>query len=144
MPSQSKTLALAAELRGASMRFARRLRQERPANPDLSLSDHSALGTLNKGGPMTPGELAAHERMRPPSMTRIAAKLEELGLVERSAHPTDGRQVMLSVSEAGRALIKENRRRRDAWLTQRLLELEPEEREALARATQILDRLASS
>ncbi len=77
-------------------------------------------------------------------MTRIAAALEVAGLVTRTDHPTDGRQVLLAASPAGVALLREDRRRRDVWLAQRLRELEPDEVAVLARAAQILDRLAGS
>lgn len=137
-------MALAAELRGALTRFNRRLRQERPEVADLTLSHLSALGTLEKAKAMTPGELAAAERVQPPSMTRIVAKLEQHGLVRREAHPTDGRQVILAVTDEGRALMRESRRRRDVWLTQRLQELSAEERTILSRAAAILERMVQS
>lgn len=144
MTSMPKTMGLAAELRGALTRFTRRLRQERPEVADLTLSHLSALGTLEKAKVMTPGELASAERVQPPSMTRIVAKLEQHGLVRREAHPTDGRQVILAPTEAGLALMKESRRRRDVWLTQRLLELTREERATLSEAAAILERLVRS
>lgn len=137
-------MALAAELRGALTRFTRRLRQERPEVADLTLSHLSALGTLEKAKAMTPGELAGAERVQPPSMTRIVAKLEQHGLVRREAHPTDGRQVILAPTDAGRELMRESRRRRDVWLTQRLLELSREERATLSEAAAILERMVRS
>lgn len=134
----------AAALRDALMRFNRRLRKERPSYTELNPSHLSALGSLDRAGAMSPSELAASERVQPPSMTRIVARLEELGYVQRTAHPTDGRQVVLAATTAGRALLKESRRHSDAWLAQRLRELTPGERSALAEASQILDRLARS
>jgi DNA-binding MarR family transcriptional regulator len=125
------------------MRLARRMRSER-ADSSLTLSQTSALAVLERKGPLTPRELAAQERVQPPSMTRIAAALEVAGLVTRTDHPTDGRQVLLAASPAGVALLREDRRRRDVWLAQRLRELEPDEVAVLARAAQILDRLAGS
>jgi DNA-binding MarR family transcriptional regulator len=77
-------------------------------------------------------------------MTRVLAVLEGAGLVTRTAHPTDGRQVVMSVSAAGLALLREDRRRRDAWLAQRLRTLDAEEVAVLGRAAAILDRLANS
>ncbi len=135
--------ALASALRLSVMRLARRMRAER-SDSSLTLSQTSALATLDRRGPLTPRELAAQERVQPPSMTRIAAALEVAGLVTRTGHPTDGRQVLLAASPAGAALLREDRRRRDAWLAQRLRELEPEEVAVLARAARILDRLAGS
>jgi DNA-binding MarR family transcriptional regulator len=135
--------ALASALRLSVMRLARRMRGER-ADTSLTLSQLAALATLERHGPLTPRELAAAERVQPPSMTRLLASLVTGGLVTRSDHPTDGRQVLLAASPEGVALLREDRRRRDAWLAQRLRELEPEDREVLRRAAAVLDRLASS
>ncbi len=135
--------ALASALRLAVMRLARRMRGER-ADTSLTLSQLAALATLERSGPLTPRELAAAERVQPPSMTRLAASLEAAGLVTRTAHPSDRRQVLLAASPAGTALLHEDRRRRDAWLARRLAELPPEDREVLRRAAAVLDRLATA
>jgi DNA-binding MarR family transcriptional regulator len=135
--------ALASALRLAVMRLARRMRSER-ADTSLTLTQLAALATVERHGPLTPRELAAAERVQPPSMTRIAASLEAEGLLTRTDHPTDGRQVLLAISPAGTALLREDRRRREAWLAQRLRELEPEDREVLRRAAAVLDRLAGA
>ena len=135
--------ALASSLRLAVMRLARRMRAER-ADSSLSLSQLAALATLDRHGPLTPGELAGYEKVQPPSMTRLAASLEGAGLVTRTAHPSDRRQVLLAVSPAGAALLREDRRRREAWLAQRLRALDPEDRAVLRKAAAILDRLGSS
>ena len=142
MPTATET-ALASTLRLGVMRLARRMRAQR-ADTMLTLSQLAALATLDRHGALSPGELAAHEKISPPSMTRLLAVLESAGLVVRTAHPTDRRQVMLAVSAEGLALLKEDRRRRDVWLAQRLQDLEPEELAVLQRAAGILDRLASS
>ena len=142
MPVRAET-ALASSLRLAVMRLARRMRSER-ADTSLTLSQLAALATLERHGPLTPRELAAAERVSPPSLTRIVASLETAGLVTRRSHPTDGRQVLLEVTPSGAALLREDRRRRDAWLAQRLLALEPADREVLRRAADVLDRLAAS
>jgi DNA-binding MarR family transcriptional regulator len=139
----AKTAGLAASLSGAAMRFSRRLRRERPDH-GLTVSQLSALGILYSASAMTPRELADAERVQPPSMTRIVAVLEERGLVQRSAHPTDRRQVILSPTETGAALIRENRRLREAWLARQLAALTPSERATLRDAAQILDRLAGT
>lgn len=135
--------ALASALRLAVVRLARRMRAERPES-DLSLTQLSALAVLERQGPLTPRELAAAERIRPPSMTRVVAALEAAGLVIRTDHPTDGRQVLLAASPAGAALLREDRRRREAWLAQRLRDLDADDREVLRRAAAVLDRLAGS
>ncbi|MCU1622521.1 MAG: yusO [Frankiales bacterium] len=132
---------LASELRTTVMRLARRLRNQR-TDDSLSLSQIATLGTLSRHGALTPSELAAHERVQPPSMTRLLAKLEEAGLVSRTDHPTDGRQVLVAVSDKGLAMIKADRRRRDAWLAQRMRDLPTEDVAVLHRASEILGRIA--
>ena len=135
--------ALASELRMSVMRLARRLRGER-VDTSVSITQLAALATLDRHGPLTPGELATHERVQPPSMTRIVAALEAAGLVTRSDHPTDGRQVLLAPSVHGRTLLRAERRRRDAWLARRLRELDPEDVAVLRRAAVVLERLAGA
>ena len=132
---------LASSLRLAVMRLARRMRAER-ADTSLTLSQLAALATLERRGAMTPRDLAAAERVQPPSMTRLAGSLEEQGLITRTPHASDGRQVLLAVSPPGAALLREDRRRREAWLARQLAELEPTERTVLQQATAVLDRLA--
>ncbi len=134
---------LASALRLSVMRLARRMRAER-AEASLSLSQLAALATLERSGPMTPRELAAAERVQPPSMTRLAASLEAAGLVVRTAHPSDGRQVLLAASPAGVALLREDRRRREAWLARQLDGLDAEDKAVLRRAATLLERLAGS
>jgi DNA-binding MarR family transcriptional regulator len=133
-------VALASELRTSVMRLARRLRRMR-ADTTLSLGQLAALGTLDRHGPMTPGELASHERVQPPSMTRIVNALEQTGYVTRTPHPKDGRQVVVSLTAEGVRLLKEDRRQREAWLAQRLRDLTPEERDLLHQAAAVLDKL---
>ena len=128
---------LASDLSLAVMRLARQLRFRRPQSP-VSLSQLSALATLDKEGPMTPGALAERERVRPPSMTRVIASLAELGLVDRTAHPVDGRQVLVSVSEAGADLLESERRASREWLAQRLDALDSAERDTLRTAADLM------
>ncbi len=141
-PTRSQT-AVASSLRLAVMRLARRLRGER-SDSSLTISQLAALSTLERSGPLTPRELAAAERVQPPSMTRVTASLEAAGLVTRADHPSDGRQVLLAASPAGVAIVREDRRRRDAWLAQRLHDLPAEDIEVLRRAAVVLERLAAS
>lgn len=138
--TMSADTALASELRTSVMRLARRLRRMRTDTP-LSLGQLAALGTLDRHGAMTPGELAEHERVQPPSMTRIVKALEAEGYVSRCAHPTDGRQVVVSLTDPARKLLREDRRQREAWLAQRLRDLPAEDRDVLHRAAAVLDRL---
>lgn len=128
---------LASDLSLATVRLARQLRFRRPDSP-VSLSQLSALATLSKEGPMTPGALAVRERVRPPSMTRVIASLAELGFVHRAAHPDDGRQVLVSVSSTGAELLEAERRASREWLQQRLAELTPDQRETLLEAADLM------
>ena len=125
------------------MRLARRLRLER-GRDDLTLNQLAVLGTLDRCGPRSVGELAAIERVKPPSMTRTVASLEEAGLVTRRPHDTDGRQVVVELTAAAREVIQVDRRRREAWLAQRLAELDPAQRELLRQVAPLLEELAGS
>ena len=140
MPTLTKTAELASTLRVSVMRLGRRLRAERVVT-DLSLTQMAALGTLDRHGPLTPRELAEHEKVQPPSMTRVLAGLEERGLILRTPHETDGRQHLVSLTAEANALLKEDRRRRDAWLARRLAELTQEERDVLRAAAPVIERL---
>ena len=133
---------LAAELRLSVMRLRRRLAHERDPDNELSLGAMTVLGCLHRRGEMTVGELAAAERVQPPSMTRTVNCLEEGGYVARRPHATDGRQVLVVLSDRGRTTLLADRARRDAWLSQRLRELSAEERAVLRKAAPILDRLS--
>lgn len=134
---------LAGDLRVALVRSVRRLRLERSSD-DITDGQYSVLAALSTLGPLTPGDLAERDHVQPPSMTRTVARLVEAGLVSRGEHPTDRRQVLVTITEAGEREVRETRRRRDAWLSQRLAELTPEERATLARATDILRRIAAA
>ena len=149
MPTVEKVVrsdsGLASSLRVSVTRLGRRLRTESTGQAgQVSIGGLSVLGHLYREGERTLGQLAAAERVQPPSMTRTVNCLEQDGLVERSPHPTDGRQVVVRLSPAGRDLVVAERRRRDAWLAQRLAELTPEERRLLRQAAPILDRLSQS
>ncbi|HEY0776192.1 MAG TPA: MarR family transcriptional regulator [Nocardioidaceae bacterium] len=134
---------LAAGLRIAVARLTRRIRSERDPHNELSLGQLSVLGSLYRGGACSIGELAALERVQPPSMTRTVNCLEGDGYVVRKPHATDGRQVVIELADKGRSTLEADRRRRDAWLAQRLRELTPQERSVLRQAAPILERLAS-
>ena len=123
-------------------RLSRRLRQER--HTDLTATQLSALGTIRLHGPLTIGALAGLEKVQPPSITRTVNCLSDLGLLRREPHPSDGRQVILHLSEAGEERLAAERRRRDAWLAQRLRELDPADKEVLRRAVPLLEELAQA
>jgi DNA-binding MarR family transcriptional regulator len=135
---------LASELRLSVMRLRRRLANERHPDNPLSMGAMAVLGCLFRHGDLTVGELAAHERVQPPSMTRTVNALEVGGYVTRRAHETDGRQVVVALSEQGRTTLLADRARRDAWLARRLRELSSEERDVLRRAAPLLERLATA
>lgn len=141
MAEKTPAAKLAVMLRDAITRLNRRVRQARPVG-DLTVTQLSALTSLELAGALTPRELADVERVQPPTMTKIVAKLEERGLVQRTPHPTDGRQVILSTTEVGREVFGRYERLRDEWLAARLAELTPDERDVLEHAASILGRIA--
>lgn len=132
---------LAHDLRLAVMRLSRRLRNQR-VDTSVTLTQLAALSTLKRHGAMSPGELAAHERVQPPSMTRVVVVLEEKGLVTRTPHATDGRQVVIELTPAADELLAAEARAREAWLTGQLDELSIEEQTMLRAAVAIIDKLA--
>jgi DNA-binding MarR family transcriptional regulator len=132
---------LAALLRPSLLRLTRLVRNQR-VDMTVTLTQLSAMATLANAGPMSAGELANRERVQPPSMTKVLANLEERGLVRRAVHPSDKRQAIIEITDAGRALLESERRSRDAWLSRRLAELTPEERALLQDVVPILDKLA--
>ena len=133
---------LASELRFSVMRLRRRLAVERHPDNELSMNSMAVLGALHRNGELTLGELAAHERVQPPSMTRAIKCLEEDGYVTRRPHESDGRQVLVSLSDKGRTTLLADRARRDEWLATRLRELTADDRAVLRKAAPILERLA--
>lgn len=132
---------VAARLRLSTTRLARRLRQE--AGSGHTPSQMSALSCVHRHGPLTLGALAEYERVAPPSITKIAAKLEAAGLIERTTDPSDRRVHLVSATKAGRALIAESRRRKTAWLTGCVQGLGSEEQVRLAAALDVLDVLTA-
>ena len=134
--------SLAADLRVALMHVVRRLRMER-SSERITDGQYGVLAALSNRGPMTPSALAEDQHVQPPPMTRMVNALAEAGLVERSPHPSDGRQVVVSITEAGTAEVRETRRRRNAWLAGRLAALDPAEREVLAQAVVVLRKVSA-
>ena len=132
---------LAHTLRQTVLRLARRVRAER-ADSAMSDGKLSVLFVLMNEGAQTLGSLAESERITPPSMNRTINALVEQGFVTRESDATDGRKVVIDISDAGRRLVKETRRRRDAWFSSRLAALSPEERDLLEAAAPVLRRLA--
>jgi DNA-binding MarR family transcriptional regulator len=139
MATTSTVSGLAAHLRLSVARTNRRLRQE--AGSGLSPTLTAALATVERHGPLTPSELAGRERVQRPTATKLIAKLETAGLVLRTGDPADRRSSLITISSAGRDLLKESRSRKDAFLAQRLRALPAEDRATLERAAVLLERL---
>ncbi|MBP5939995.1 MarR family winged helix-turn-helix transcriptional regulator [Streptomyces acidiscabies] len=131
----------AAEIRQGVTRLARRLRAVRTPGA-LSNNKLGVLGQLYRGGPRTPGELAAAEHQRPQSLTRVFAELEAEGLVARTRAEDDGRQSLLSLTDAGREALRGEVAERDEWLARAMEECTDTEREVLLLAARLMDRLS--
>jgi DNA-binding MarR family transcriptional regulator len=130
---------LATHLRLTIARTARRLRQE--AGSDLSPSMSTALATIERHGPMTPSELAARERVQRPTATRVLARLEDMGLIQRTPDPQDRRSSLVAITPEASEMLAEQRTRKTAFLAERLDRLGAEDRAALGRAADILERM---
>jgi DNA-binding MarR family transcriptional regulator len=132
--------ALAARLRVAGWRFARRMRQE--SDPGITPTLHAALHSIETHGPITAGQLAAHEHVQKPTMTRTIQALLDRELIERLPDPLDGRVSWLRITPTGRKLLQRSRRRTDEFLAKRVKKLTPDERELLEEAAALLGKLA--
>jgi DNA-binding MarR family transcriptional regulator len=133
------TTVVADQLGMAVTRLARLLRQQ--AASDLTPTMRAAVGTIAGEGPLTLGELAAIEQVAPPTATKVVAKLEERGLVEREDDPSDRRVVRVMLSDAGRRWLEADRRRRHAWLAARIDALPKADRRRLHDAIEVLEHL---
>jgi DNA-binding MarR family transcriptional regulator len=132
----------AARLRMAIVRTARRLRQEAAGEgAELTPTAGSALATVERHGPLTPSELAAIERIKRPTATRILRGLLEAGLVDRSPDPADGRSALVSVNAAGRERLRRLRGRKNAYLARRMRDLPAEDLRTLERAAELLEQI---
>ena len=129
----------AGRLRLSATRLARRLRQE--ADAGLTPSMLSALTAIECKGPLTLGALADHERVAPPSVTKLVTRLEAEGLVVRTADADDRRVCRVATSAKGAALLDESRRRKTAWLAGRIATLDADQQRRLADAVDVLDLL---
>jgi DNA-binding MarR family transcriptional regulator len=132
----------AGELRALVGRLARRLRQTSVVG-DMTLSQASVLSLLEREGPATPGILATKEHISPQSMGAILISLEALGLVSRTPDPTDGRCLVVSLTEAGIQAVHGARRQREERLARALADnFTDEEQQVLIAALPLLERLA--
>jgi DNA-binding MarR family transcriptional regulator len=142
--SDEVVLRAAAALRRGTTNLSRRLRMERPETGE-PLLELSVLGHLSVRGPMTPGELAAAERVQPQTLTRTLAALEAKGQISRQTDIADRRRSLLSVTEAGRRLLLRDMRQRDSWLALAMTQnLTPTECELLRLAAGLMERLAEA
>lgn len=132
---------LAARLRTAVTRLNRKLRQQALAG--LSPAQASALGTVNRLGKPTLGELAAAELVQPPTVTRLVASLEAAGLVAREADVADRRVVRVTITAEGRRNLQRIRTVKNAYLTRRLTALDPKERAQAEGLTRLLEHLVA-
>ena len=137
--SEASDLDLAARLRLSVTRLARRLRQQ--SGEGLTPSQNSALASIERGGALTPSELATIERIQRPTATRILAQLSDAGLVARETDPVDRRVSRVRITPAGVALLKRGRSRKNAYLARRLRTLKPEELALLEQAAELIERL---
>lgn len=131
-----------ARLRLAVFRLARRIRQN--ARTGVTPSQLSALATLDRVGPLQPAQLAEHEGIGRSTVTRLAATLEEAGLVARRPDPADGRCAILELTPDGHELLAASRSRAVAYLADRVATLDGDDRAAIERVTAILERLAGA
>ncbi|MHC3000064.1 MarR family winged helix-turn-helix transcriptional regulator [Microbacterium sp. HJ5] len=134
--------AAASRLRIATFRLARRMRTQRAVD-SMSDGQFAVLAALWVHGSHTLGELAERERVSAPSMNRTVNCLQESGYVSRAADESDGRKVVISLTDAGRAVVDETARRRDAWVEAALADLTPAERETLDAAAELMQRMVA-
>ena len=138
-PPVTDLAGLASQLRLSVFRASRTLRRESQAG--ISPSMLAALSTIDRHGPITAGDVAQHEQVRKPTVTRILAGLVDEGLIERTADPLYRRVAWVQLTPAGRALMRNVRRRSDRFLAGRLRALDPADLATLERAAEILDRV---
>jgi DNA-binding MarR family transcriptional regulator len=137
-------MAIASTVRRSVMSLGRRLKLERPADGRTSL-ELSVLGHLHRRGQLTPGDLAAAERVQPQTLTRTLTSLEAAGLIARAMHPGDGRRVLLGLTEAGLAALRRDMAERDSWLAGAMTAtLSGTELEILRLAAGLLERVADT
>lgn len=137
-------LSEAARIRRGVVRLNRRLRQERGNEAGLTPNQLIVLGHLHRHHSATPGEIAAAERQRPQSLTRVFGELEAEGLISRAADPVDRRQSVLRLTAKGHRALDRDMGERDVWLAEALASLSATERGVLELAGVLMERLAGS
>jgi len=139
-PPATDIADLASRLRLGVTRLARKLRRE--GDTGITPTLLAALSTIERHGPVTAGDLASHEQVEKPTVTRLLSVLEEQALIERTPDPLDGRVAWVQISPTGRKLLQSTRRRKDGYLAKRIKGLSADEQATLERAAEILERLA--
>ncbi|MEU9114390.1 MarR family transcriptional regulator [Streptomyces sp. NPDC048483] len=140
MPEE-KQERLATDLGATVGQLMRRLRAASPQG-ELSPTQRAVIARIDADGPATTAALARAELVRPQSMRMTVGSLEERGVLARSPHPTDGRQVVFSLTEEGRRVLKDVRQAKQNWLAVAIAErLTPQEQRTLATATELMRRL---
>ena len=142
-PATRSTEADASDLMQAVGTLLRRVRGE-SGNVGLSWSQAAAMGRLERNGPMTTAELARAETVKPQSMGALLAELEQDGLVRRDPHPTDGRQILFSLTDAGIATRRQRHAAKLAWLSAAIEQFDDRERRTLVDAIALVKRLGES
>lgn len=131
-------------IRSAVVRLSRRLRAERPADA-LAPTKIAVLAQLWREGEMSAGDLADLERIQPQSLTRTLAALAADGLIARRPDPLDRRQAVIGITEQGLAALSQDMQIRELWLAKAMdIHLSPDERQLLAAAAELMDRLADA
>jgi DNA-binding MarR family transcriptional regulator len=142
MPQTAATPDAVAAIARAVLQLGRRLRAARPAN-SVSLSTLGALSTLHRHGAMTATDLAAAEKLKPQSLTRLLAEMERTKLIHRARHPLDGRALIIEITTAGRGVLAQDMAARRAWLAAAMARtLTTEESRLLTKAAELMLRLA--
>ncbi len=131
------------QIRRGVTQLSRRLRAEKQVQ-GMSSTKVALLGHLARNGPMTPGHLAQVEFVQPQSLSRVLAEMTQSGLVLRTDHPDDGRQLLISITSLGRRSLSEDMQSRDAWLEQAMQTLTEAERQVLVIAAALMERMADT
>lgn len=142
MPRKTLEIAVSDFMQAIGL-LVRRVRAA-AASHDLSLTESAVMARLANDGPATIADLARAERMKPQSMGATVAALEEMGMVERKPHPTDGRQVNIELTAKGAAVRKSRGDAKRTWLAQAVAQLDEQERQTLFKAGEIVKRLVQS
>ena len=141
MSQRTRTEIVADRLHSAAIHLLRRLRRQ-DEHLEIGPARLSALSVLVFGGPCTLGRLAAAEQVKPPTMSRLVAKLERDGLATRVTDPADRRSVQITATRLGRVVLRRGRERRIRELARRLTPLQHDELDHLAAAAELREKVS--